>query len=355
MIAFTSICLNYLPKARVLARSFKQHHPAGRFVLGLVERDYPRRGDWADPFDQVILARDLPLPNFDQFIFQHDIVEASTSIKGALLQAIYDAYPQEREVIYLDPDIKVYSPFTELLDDLRQAPLVLTPHICEPEEDPFSIVDNELCALRHGVYNLGFLAVARSDEARAFMDWWAARLRLFCYNDIPNGIFTDQRWVDLAPCFFPAKVLRHPGYNFAPWNFSRRALTRDAAGRYAVNGLPLRFCHFSGFDSGGQAMMAQRYVRDPANALYQLRDEYLQELMEMGQAEWGKAPWSYRSYHSGEPILKEARIRYRTDPSLTRLTDDPFRLANALLCQPVRKGLLRSLVSGLVKTVFRPL
>ena len=36
-------------------------------------------------------------------------------------------------------------------------------------------------------------------QGRRFIDWWADRLRQFCYDEVPNGLFTDQRWVDLAP------------------------------------------------------------------------------------------------------------------------------------------------------------
>ena len=47
------------------------------------------------------------------------------------------------------------------------------------------------------------------------INWWAERLYLFCYDDIQNGVFTDQKWIDLAPCFFDTYIFKHHGYDFA--------------------------------------------------------------------------------------------------------------------------------------------
>ena len=66
----------------------------------------------------------------------------------------------------------------------------------------------ELSSTAHGVYNLGFLAVSRSEEALKMLTWWAERLYLYCYDDMANGIFTDQKWIDLAPCFFNVKITK---------------------------------------------------------------------------------------------------------------------------------------------------
>lgn len=328
MLVCTSICANYLPKAAVLAKTFLRHNPNGQFVLCLVERELPDCCRRYDCFTDIVLARDLGIEHFDQYIFKHDIVEASTSVKGALFQYLYRRYPQQDRFVYLDPDIKVFGPLVELEEALKSKPIILTPHLCHPESTLATVVDNELCALRHGVFNLGFLAVSRSEEAERFINWWAARLAMFCYNDIPNGIFTDQKWLDLAPCLFDVLVLRHPGYNLAPWNISRRSVEEVESGQFAVNGSPLRFFHFSGFDSGGNEMMVRRYIPDKNHAIYRLRDTYLEELNDLGQATVGKTPWTYATYASGEAILKEARIRFRNDLSLADHYGNPFLRSN---------------------------
>ena len=61
-------------------------------------------------------------------------------------------------------------------------------------------------------------------------------------------MFTDQRWVDFVPSFFDHHILKDPGYNVAYWNLHGREVFSDGD-RYLVDGVPLRFFHFSGFDA----------------------------------------------------------------------------------------------------------
>ena len=93
---------------------------------------------------------------------------------------------------------------------------------------------------------MGILTVNRSDEAIRFINWWADRLYLFCYDDIARGIFTDQKWIDLAPCFFDVEIFKHRGYDFATWSLLDCGMTEEN-GKFFVKGDPLRFIHFSFF------------------------------------------------------------------------------------------------------------
>merc|ERR1711974_246102 len=138
---------------------------------------------------------------------------------GYLCEQGYD------HVMFLDPDVAVFDDLSPLLEILESKDIILTPHQLTPEEknDKTAIWDNELCSLTHGVYNLGFVAVNAKGEGYRFAKWWADRLYQYCREDIPNGMFTDQRWCDLVPAFFDGvQVLRDPGYNVASWNLSQR-------------------------------------------------------------------------------------------------------------------------------------
>ncbi|MVO98220.1 glycosyltransferase [Paenibacillus lutrae] len=327
MIVTTSICANYLPKAMVLAKSLKETNPAAQFIVCLLERDIHPAAQSCEHFDDVILAKDLGFEQFEKFIFKHSIVEASTAVKGQLFLYLLRRYTAEDRFVYLDPDIKVYGELTELAEAMDRHPIVLTPHLCHPEDIMDAVMDNELSALQHGVFNLGFLAISRSEEAVRFAEWWASRLAMFCFDDIPRGIFTDQKWIDLAPCYFDVYILKHPGYNVAPWNLSRRKLSA-AAGGCLVNGQPLRFFHYSGFDSGANEGMINKYVPDRSNVVYLLRDEYVRELHEADQTHLGRTNWSYDFYRSGERIQRDARIVYRDTPEILYRVDNPFALGN---------------------------
>jgi len=187
-------------------------------------------------------------------------------------------------------------------------------------------MDNELSALQHGVFNLGFLAISRSEEAERFAAWWASRLSMFCYDDIPRGIFTDQKWIDLAPCYFDVHILKHPGYNVAPWNLSKRKLTFSDG--YHVNGQHLRFFHYSGFDSGANEGMIKKYVPDSSNCVYSLRDHYVRQLEDADHSGLGDTKWSYDYFFSGEPIERNSRIIYRDVPEMPYRVENPFAESN---------------------------
>ncbi len=205
---YTSVVANYLPKARVLAQSVKKFHPDYKFHLVLSDEIPPFPRLASDPFDSILTIRDLGIEDLEQWMFKHSLVELSTAVKGFALMKLL-SMPDCSQAIYFDPDIVVLSDLKRLTDEFKNASILLTPHLTEPETSLEGILDNELAALKHGVYNLGFVGVGDSAEGRRFAAWWADRLHKLCYDDIPNGMFTDQRWIDLAPAYFAdLKILR---------------------------------------------------------------------------------------------------------------------------------------------------
>lgn len=327
MIVYTSICMNYLPKALILGESLKKYNDDIKFYVVLVEREMPE--GWPDIaneiIDEVILAKDLGFDDFDKFIFKHSLVEAATSIKG---QALVYFLEKDDKVAYIDPDIKIYNSLNELNNLLDDNDIILTPHLTIPEEKEEDIQHNELSAMRHGIYNLGFLAVKKSEEGLKFANWWRDRLGLYCYDDIPRGIFTDQRWVDLAPAYFNVFILKDPGYNMAPWNLSTRKVEL-VDGKSIVNGSSeLIFFHYSGFDSGANEKVFNRYVPDKEEYVNILRNEYVHEMNGYGQKELGQHPWSYDYYFDGKEISRNIRIRYRDRKLEHRIVENPFSLSD---------------------------
>lgn len=326
MLVYTSICMNYLPKALILAKSLKEFSSDVTFCIVLVEKEIP--DVWPevanDFVDEVILAKDLGFKDFDKFIFKHSIVEASTSIKGQAL--VYLLENKDDKVVYIDPDIKIYKSLKELSNLLDENDIILTPHLTIPEIKEEDIQHNELSALRHGVYNLGFLAVKKSEEGLKFAKWWRNRLGLYCYDDIPMGIFTDQRWVDLAPAYFNVFILKNPGYNMAPWNLSTRKLKLIDNKLIVNDKYELVFFHYSGFDSGANEKVFNRYVPDKQDYIYKLRNDYIDEMNYFGQEEIGKHPWSYDYYISGEEINRKTRILYRNKKLENNISENPFTL-----------------------------
>ncbi|BFH71116.1 hypothetical protein J27TS7_49040 [Paenibacillus dendritiformis] len=330
MIIFTSICANYIHKARTLAKSVKENISDAIFVVCLVEREILPQYEYPD-FDHIVLANDAWEGNFNRFIFKHAIVEASTAVKGQFFRYLYKTFPDEKQFVYLDPDIYVYSDFVELRALLNDRPIVVCPHLLDPGN-----IDMELSSTAHGVYNLGFLGVNRSDEAEKFINWWAERLYLFCYDDIANGIFTDQKWIDLAPCFFDVEIFKHRGYDFAPWSLLNCEMTEEN-GEIYIKGDPLRFIHFSGYGDSAKKCMRE-WLPEGEHLFKKLYAKY-SEIHEFNNSDnISKTKWSYSCYSSGEKIDDAIRASYRKDYDVMFSVEDPFELSNAYFMGRLQVG-----------------
>ena len=323
---FTSINNAYIPKAITLAESLRRVYGKEAHVTCMLS-DAKRDDVDYSAFDDVLTIDqlDLPVPSVEAWIFKHTVVELCTAVKPWAFKKIFERYNAEN-VLYMDPDTVAYSPLDEIYDSLPQHPVILTPHVSNPAEDEDDLLDGEMLGcLRHGVFNLGFLALANHGEGVKFLDWWAARCLDWCYDESPKGLFTDQRWVDLAPCFFPTLlVLRHPGYNMATWNLYYRTLSKDANGNIMVNGdLPLRFFHFSGFDIGTHELMLRKHAADDA-LLHSMSDWYVSEQIRHGQERLGRRPGVYDFFGDGQKIEREWRFTYRNEADLPKRFPTPY-------------------------------
>lgn len=325
--AFTSITANYLPKARVLAESIKVLYPDVVFSVMLSDNTPAGFDLENEPFDHLITINDLNLIDRDAWVFSHSVVELCTAVKGFAFQHIMDQTGAEK-VFYFDPDIAVFGRLEDLTHYLDQNAAILTPHQIEPDSDYDSIADNEIASLKHGVFNLGFLGVRNDASGRAVIDWWAERLRLFCFDDIPSGLFTDQRWMDLAPCFFDdIKVIRDPGFNVATWNLSRRIVTSSHEQEIRINDAPLGFYHFSGLDSGDNLIMLNKYAKGNS-PLRELRDWYIKRCEHFGQSQLGNQPGCFDLYSDGSRITREERRFYRDRKDVQKRFPNPFDVSN---------------------------
>ena len=126
-------------------------------------------------------------------------------------------------------------------------------------------------------YNLGFLALRGTPEVQRICRWWGRRLQTECLIDLGKGLFVDQKWADLFPSFIEkTHILRHPGYDVAYWNLPHRRVTFEG-GAWLVNGLPLRFFHFSGSVIAAPSIFSRHssfYVKGGLRALDALFENY---------------------------------------------------------------------------------
>ena len=217
------------------------------------------------------------------------------------------------------------------LDELREAlagsDIVLTPHITRPiPADGLSPSEPDIMV--SGAYNLGFIAVRRTDEARRFLTWWEERLEDGCRIDVPSGLFTDQKWIDLVPGLFPGThVLRDQSYNVAFWNLHERDIEPVDDG-FAVNGRPAGFFHISGFDPERPDRLSKHQTRTavvPGTGLHRLLSHYASRLKHFGWDQSHAEEYGYERFSDGVRIHPYLRKLYLDLPPETRTRfGDPF-------------------------------
>lgn len=311
----TIIARNYWAHARVLARSVLDHHPDARVTVLVIDLDDRTQACASRERFDVIGPDEIGLDRSELWRMAgiYDVLEISTALKPWLLRRMLERDPSP--VVYLDPDIEVFAPIDEVSSCAAEHGIVLTPHTVSPMPlDDYG--PNEITILQAGTYNLGFIAVGAG--AMDFLDWWAQRLARDCLIAKAEGMFVDQKWVDLVPNYFGAHVQRDPGWNVAYWNLPARRLERAPRG-YVVDGGPLRFFHYSGFDPDRPDLLSYYQGDDPRirpadyPALAQLCQTYADELILAGHRAWSRVLYPYDRAASGLRLDRRARTIYRRE------------------------------------------
>jgi hypothetical protein len=216
---------------------------------------------------------------------------------------------------------------------LAGSAIVVTPASTTPILDGHRPDDIEF--LRVGIFNLGFAGVARCDEARRFLRWWSDRCLSDGFHETQSGVFVDQKWVNLAPCYFDGcRILKDPGVNMAQWNLHERVLS-VVDGRYIVNGAsPLRLFHFSSFDPHRPQAIANRQTRIAEGTrpdLTALMNDYAAELLAAGFDEFRALDYTFDYFPSGEYISPTLRRLYANPAYGFPLDEDPAQPTSALI------------------------
>jgi hypothetical protein len=323
---FTSAAVNYLPKVRMLCRSIKQHHPEATVHLALADE----RPDWltteGEPFDSILEIPKLAIAEWRGWTFRHAIVELATAIKPFALAHLL-AQPGCTRVLYFDPDMVLFSRVDDILAARDAGNVALTPHQTKPEQTVDAIIDNEIASLKMGVFNLGFVGVSNTAEGRRFADWWADRCYRFCRAEVANGLFTDQKWVNFAPIFFDGvAIIKSARHNVATWNLTTRSMVGDAASGFRVDGEPLGFYHFTGFDSGAHRIMAIKNAGGNAS-VQQLIAWYERETAFDDRDPASATPWAFGRFSDGTRIEAHHRWIYREARDLQIAFPDPYDAA----------------------------
>lgn len=310
MLSGTIVASNYVPMAHLLATSYLRAHSHLRFVVLVIDDEPVELGD--DRID-VLRLGDLDVGESELAIMRtiYDVREFATAVKPAFLRALLD---RDELACYIDPDIYVYAPFDEVVAPAVEHDILLTPHVLQPIPRDGLDPSEETIRLA-GMFNLGFLAVGRG--ADAFLRWWGDRLLTDAVIDFPRGLFTDQRWVDWVPALFRHTICRDPGMNIGWWNAHERPIRLDGPdGTPTVDGGPVRFVHYSGYDPKRPETFSHWQPRprssfEPDEPLRVLAERYGDELVHSGHFDRRTNPWRYDIAADGTRLTPELRQQWR--------------------------------------------
>lgn len=256
-ISFTICSANYLPFAKSVGDSLLHHNPHHTFVIILLD-DYPEINEDAFSPIKLIHASDLGILRFQEMTERYSIFELSCAIKCFTAERLFTLIPDAENVFYFDSDMLVYNKLSVAEELLNTNSVLLTPHL-STAKDFGGRTEIERLLLFAGLYNAGFFALKRTSETFEFLHWWMERMYTLCITDPPAGLFVDQVWLNFVSVMFPnVKIIQDAGYNFACWNFGERKLSGHP-GSYSINGEPLVFMHFSGYNINEGAVLSKYF------------------------------------------------------------------------------------------------
>lgn len=181
-----------------------------------------------------------------------------------------------RQVLYIDPDICFFDDPQFLFTSLEEASVLLTPHWRSTDSlaDPFNFQLN----FRDGIYNGGFIGA--SIHGVPALEWLAHACLYRCEIDFQNGLFYDQKYMDLLQSRFEGvTVVKHKGCNVANWNQvdCKRELVN---GQVLINGIePVIFVHMTKSTKTGilneQDGLLKSFLQEYEAILQQIEPSYV--------------------------------------------------------------------------------
>lgn len=352
--ACTIISRNYAAYAKTLAESLKKTNPNIDFYVLLVDlfdADFQKNSG----LDNILWVESLDILHFRKKAFQFDILELNTNVKPFLLKRLLNNYSM---VFYFDPDIYIFGNLNDLVERLRISTAIVTPHIISPIDDGKK--PSEIDFLKAGSYNLGFIGVRACEEAIKFLEWWGRRCMEMGFNDPRQGLFVDQRFIDLAPSLFEGILIeRSVVYNVAYWNLHERVISFDEkAQQFKVNNLDLVFFHFSGIsiDPPTEPRLEVSKYQDRSNFTNRpdvkpLFDAYRNKLESNKHRFFKNIEYGFSCFSNGEMINSMSRRVFSMIESNFDQAVDPFD-ANGLVYKKLKKTRLLQVFSPKIHNSF---
>ena len=337
-IAFTICAKNYIGLALALEKSIKEHNNDVDFLI-FVADEFSDEEKINDLPDNIIIAKDvigIYAEQWNQMSFKYDLTEFCTSIKPSCFKHVFKKYNSDA-CIYFDPDILVFNSLDTIYNNLVDKSIIVTPHITTIES-VYTGNLNERNLLFSGMFNLGFLALKNDVYAKKMLDWWEIRLEDRCFQNMMENYFTDQKWMDFLPSFFPNQLLISDdlGLNVAPWNFYEREiikkdnsfLVKDRIKKEVDASYLLLFVHFSGYDYkaliNGEIVQGNIKNFEGYEDFEEIFDRYASFIKQSDFSKYIKLGYTYNYFSNQVSISNVYRKLFRRLQEDKKINVNPF-------------------------------
>ncbi len=344
---------SHLAHARALGTSLQAVHPEETFYVLVV--DGGKQGFTGEPFQSVALSDLNDQRLLKSMSFYYTAYEFCCAVRPWFHEYLMNNAGVS-SLIFLDVDILLVRPVNEVFSLLEKSSIVLDAHL-KVANTSGEQVFGEKTILKVGLYNGGIMGMRKTSETLRFLDWWKSRLARHCRFSPEKHEMVDQLWLNFVPLYFKdVRLIDNPGINVAPWNLSERRLVMDHSGNIAVNGSPLCFFHFSGWEFDKPEIISKYYpdLKIEARIWDKMVESYKSSLFKGGYDEVNAVPYAFDFFENGEPVTPAMREIYRQNTgALKNPFSDPdyFRKSiSAVQSQNVTSG---EGIFSRIKSIFR--
>jgi glycosyltransferase involved in cell wall biosynthesis len=333
---------SHLPLARCMVSSFAEHHPGIDVVVSVVDGETGRCPEIRGA--TTIAGEEIGGARFKLLALKYSPFELSASMKPYLLEHLL-VQGRYDKVLYLDSDVHVFSPLSELLQDLERSAFVVTPHTVGPTPPHWNRRERPMLAhvAEAGVLNSGVFGLRDTAHTRRFVATWkdlCTRYGAFSRLGDAAPLQTEQHAFNWVIGFVDGvRVLRSTAYNVAYWNLHDRSLRwsgldEPADDRWTVDGEPLAAFHFSGYSVEEPWVLSRLHPQhlthtDPS--LEALVRFYERRLREEG-AGTEAPPYRFGRFTSGIPIDDRMRRVFKRIELSLPLDLDPWTEDGEAVC-----------------------
>lgn len=280
MLIQTIATVSYLPLVSVLIDSIRRYNSKARIAVLVTDvsahgLSHVRKA-FADKGIELYCCDDLGVGYFSEMRRYYSALEFNSACKVLFLDYQLRV-KQEKECLFLDPDIYALSDIENVLSS-SFGDILLTPHTLTPPPDdgfPPSDLDFVLC----GHINGGVVRMRLSADTLKALEWLVKYVRFEWFVAPEYGLYADQQWLSCLPYYFSSitNVLKDRSINVGYWNLHERHLS-EKNGLYCVNGTPAALFHFSGFVLSDKGILTchsnRKYNEATEAAIRKLVKEY---------------------------------------------------------------------------------